>query len=87
MSKKFTKKLQKSISTMVMITTIVWMSGIAMIAPVFVEEAQAAYDKATLTDITSTSQKIAPNGESVLGVIKLEMTAADIGTYYKTLKY
>ena len=34
MSKKFTKKLQKSISTMVMITTIVWMSGIAMIAPI-----------------------------------------------------
>ena len=87
MSKKFTKKLQKSISTMVMITTIVWMSGIAMIAPVFVEEAQAAYDKVTLTDITSTSQKIAPNGESVLGVIKLEMTASDIGTGYKTLKY
>ena len=87
MSKKITKKLQKSISTMVMITTIVWMSGIAMVAPVFVEDAQAAYDKVTLTDITSTSQKIAPNGESVLGVVKLEMTASDIGTGYKTLKY
>jgi hypothetical protein len=87
MSKKITKKLQKSISTMVMITTIVWMSGIAMVAPVFVEDVQAAYDKVTLTDITSTSQKIAPNGESVLGVVKLEMTASDIGTGYKTLKY
>ena len=88
MSKKFTKKLQKSISTMVMITTIVWMSGIAMVAPVLVEDATAAaYDKATLVDITTSAQKIAPDGESSLAVIKVEMTASEVGTEYKTLRY
>ncbi|MCK4859055.1 MAG: hypothetical protein KAS87_00665 [Candidatus Omnitrophica bacterium] len=58
-----------------------------MIVPVFVEDAQATYNKANLTDITSTSQKIAPDGESNLAVIKVEMTASEVGTEYTTLRY
>ena len=72
MSKKFTKKLQKSISTMVMITTIVWMSGIAMIAPVF-----AYSNEATTSDITGTDPKIAANGESALAVLGINVVRVD----------